>query len=171
MQDDKKRYFQRCKNEEFYLRLLTYNQVYKQYTDHKICFIDEDPESKISTSKELMLCNYLYYSNKNIINYNKDCEEVNQTINKILKFNDTAFCTVKRENEEVSTRIHELFSEALVIALLNGAKITITKEQFDEQKLKIWKNAESYSEFFVSTTNLENVKKRVDTTNESKRDL
>lgn len=163
LQDDKKRYSQRCKNEEFYLRLLTYNQVYKQYTNHKIYFIDEDPESKISTSKELMLCNYLYYSNKDIINYNKDCEEVNQIISKIVKFNDTAFCTVKRENEEVSNRIHELFSEALVIALLNGAEITITKEKFDEQKLKIWKNAESYSEFFVSTTNLENVKKRVDT--------
>lgn len=161
LQGDKKRYSQRCKDEEFYLRLLAYNQVYKQYIKKNSYFINEDSESKISSSKELMFCNYLYYSNKNLINYNEDISQLNKVLNEIVLFNEDSFCTVKRDNDEISNKIHELFSEALVIALMNNAKINVSKETFNEQKIKIWRNAEKYPEFFISTTNLENIEKRV----------
>ena len=161
LQGDQKKYSQRCKDEEFYLRLLTYNQVYRQYISKSTYFVDNDLESKISTSKELMLCNYLYYSNKNLIDYKKDIQVLNEVIDKIFAFNENSFCTIKRDADEISNKIHELFSEALVIALLNNTNINVSKEKFNEQKIKIWRNVENYSEFFVSTTNLENVEKRV----------
>ena len=141
--------------------MLTYNQVYRQYISKSTYFVDNDLESKISTSKELMLCNYLYYSNKNLIDYKKDIQVLNEVIDKIFAFNENSFCTIKRDADEISNKIHELFSEALVIALLNNTNINVSKEKFNEQKIKIWRNVENYSEFFVSTTNLENVEKRV----------
>ena len=161
LQNDQKKYSQRCKDEEFYLRLLTYNQVYRQHINNSTYFVDTDPESKISTSKELMLCNYLYYSNKKLIDYNQDIQELNKVIDVICNFNKDSFCTIKRDADELSNKIHELFSEALVIALLNETTIKVSKEKFNEQKIKIWRKPDEYSEFFTSTTNLDNVKKRV----------
>lgn len=161
LQGDEKKYSQRCKDEELYLRFLTYNHVYKQYKKGSAHFVEEDEDSKINSSKELMLCNYLFYANKNLIDYKSDCERLNEVLKQIEEFNDGAFYTVKRESDEISNKVHELFSEALVIALLNNNNIQTTKEKFNEQKIKLWKNQEAFSEFFVSTTNLDNVEKRV----------
>lgn len=163
LQGDEKKYSQRCKNEEFLLRLMTYYHVYKQKKDEKNTFIDEDNESKLSSSKELMLCSFLYYCNNNKINYDEYSGKLKLALDTIVKFNETAFCTIKRDLDEVSSKTHELFAEALVIALMIGVNINITKEKLDESKLKIWKDREKYSEFFVSTTDLNNIIKRVET--------
>ena len=71
LQNDKAKYMQRCRNEEFYIRLLAYNQVYQQLIRSSEYFVDNDKDSKISSSKDLMLCNYLYYCNNGLINFQK----------------------------------------------------------------------------------------------------
>lgn len=163
LQDDRKKYLQRSKNEEFYLRILSYNHVYNQIMKSSCLYIDDSQESKLTSSKELMLCNYLFYSNKGKIDYFCMRDVLNNKLKQIFEFNPTAFCTIKRESEEVSNKVHETFSEALVIAMINGVDINISKEKFDELKIKIWKNPDTYSEFFVTTTALKNIQKRVET--------
>lgn len=161
LQNDKAKYMQRCRNEEFYIRLLAYNRVYQQMIKHSEYFVDSDKDSKISSSKDLMLCNYLYYCNKGLINYKEEKEALFNILNIILQFSKNAFCTVKRDNDEISDRIHEVFSEALVIALLNGSEIKITQKVFDDYKIKLWRDQETYISFFHSTTELNHIKDRV----------
>mgnify|MGYP001073322243 FL=1 len=159
---DQKKYLQRCKNEEFYLRLLAYYQVYKQLKNNSSFYVDSDPKSRISSSKDVMLCNFLFYSNNKSIDYKTVNSELKQVLEKILNFSTTAFCTVKRDCDEISTKIHEIFSEALTIALLEGSKISITPQKFDEYKIKLWRNQEDYPWFFQATTELKSVENRVD---------
>ena len=161
LQNDKAKYMQRCRNEEFYIRLLAYNQVYQQLIRSSEYFVDNDKDSKISSSKDLMLCNYLYYCNNGLINYQKEKESLLNILNIILQFSKNAFCTVKRDSDEISDRIHEVFSEALVIALLNGSEIKITQKVFDDYKIKLWRDQETYIAFFHSTTELNHIKDRV----------
>lgn len=162
LQNDKSKYLQRCKNEEFYIRLLAYYQVYLQIKKRSSHFIDSDNESKISSSKDLMLCNYLYYCNMGAIDYQEEKIKLSNVLNTILQFSKTAFCTVKRDSDDISDRIHEVFSEALVIALLDGAKIQINQALFNSYKIKLWRDQETYISFFHSTTELEHISKRVD---------
>ena len=161
LQNDKAKYMQRCRNEEFYIRLLAYNQVYQQLIRSSEYFVDNDKDSKISSSKDLMLCNYLYYCNNGLINYQKEKESLLNILNIILQFSKNAFCTVKRDSDEISDRIHEVFSEALVISLLNGSEIKITQKVFDDYKIKLWRDQETYIAFFHSTTELNHIKDRV----------
>ena len=102
LQNDKAKYMQRCRNEEFYIRLLAYNQVYQQLIRSSEYFVDNDKDSKISSSKDLMLCNYLYYCNNGLINYQKEKESLLNILNIILQFSKNAFCTVKRDSDENS---------------------------------------------------------------------
>lgn len=162
LQNDKTKYMQRCRNEEFYIRLLAYNQVYQQIKKQSPYFVDSDADSKISSSKDLMLCNYLYFCNKGLINYNDEKNKLFNVLNAISQFLKNAFCTVKRDSDEISDRIHEVFSEAFVIALLDGAEIEISPETFNNYKIKLWRDQETYISFFHSTTDLEHISKRVD---------
>ena len=163
LQADLNKYSQRCKNEEFYLRLLAYYHVYLQITKKSSFYIDDDKESKISSSKDLMLCNFLFYCNKKDIDFADYNKKLLYAISVIVKFDNTAFCTVKRDEDIISNHIHEVFSEALVIALMTGSEINITKEQFEKAKIKIWRDQEKYIEFFHTTTELLHVQKRIDT--------
>lgn len=110
-----------------------------------------------------MLCNFLFYCNKNDISFADYNKILLDAISMIVKFNDTAFCTVKRDEDIISNHIHEVFSEALVIALMTGSEFNITKEQFEQAKIKIWRDQEKYIEFFHTTTELSHVQKRVET--------
>lgn len=163
LQADLNKYSQRCKNEEFYLRLLTYYHVYLQITKKSNFYIDDDEESKLSSSKDLMLCNFLFYCNKKDIDFADYNKKLLHAISLIAEFDNTAFCTVKRDENIISNHIHEVFSEALVIALMTGSKINITKEQFEKAKITIWRDQEKYIEFFHTTTELSHVQKRIDT--------
>ena len=163
LQADLNKYSQRCKKEEFYLRLLAYYHVYLQITKKSSLYIDTDKESKISSSKDLMLCNFLFYCNKNDISFADYNKILLDAISMIVKFDDAAFCTVKRDEDIISNHIHEVFSEALVIALMTGSEFNITKEQFKQAKIKIWRDQEKYIEFFHTTTELSHVQKRVET--------
>ena len=112
-----------------------------------------------------MLCNFLFYCNKKAIDFVDYNKKLLKAINEIEKFDVTAFCTVKRDEDIISNHIHEVFSEALVVALMTGRKINITKEQFEQIKIKIWRDQEKYIEFFHTTTELSHVQKRIDTIN------
>ena len=162
LQKDKSKYLQRCKNEEFYIRLLAYYQVYSQIKNGKACFIESDQESKITSSKDLMLCNFLYYCNKKHIDYLELNKRLVEVLNIILEFSPNAFCTVKRDSDVISDRVHEVFSEALVIAMLDGASINITSDVFDAYKIALWRDQETYISFFHETTDLDHVKERVE---------
>lgn len=166
LQGDKEIYMQRCKFEEFYIRLLAYNQVYRQKSKESTYFVDDDPESKITSSKDLMLCNYLYYCNINKINYENEKTKLFQALKIISSFTQNAFCTVKRDSDKISTKIHEVFSEALVIAIMNGATINVSQETFDKYKIMIWRDQEKYIAFFHTTTDLAHVKTRIDIMNQ-----
>lgn len=165
LQADLNKYSHRCKNEEFYLRLLAYYHVFCQISKGSNLYIDADENSKLSSSKDLMLCNFLFYCNKKAIDFVDYNKKLLKAINEIEKFDVTAFCTVKRDEDIISNHIHEVFSEALVVALMTGRKINITKEQFEQIKIKIWRDQEKYIEFFHTTTELSHVQKRIDTIN------
>lgn len=160
---DQSKYLQRCKNEEFYIRLLAYYHVYSQLKAGNTRYVNLDTESKLSSSKDLMLCNFLYYCNCGEIDYAELNRKLVDVLNTIYAFSPTAFATVKRDSDVISNRIHEVFSEALVIALLDGTPIKINSAAFDNYKIKLWRNQETYIEFFHETTDLENIQKRVST--------
>lgn len=165
LQSDSNKYFQRCKNEEFYLRLLAYYHVFLQIKKDSSFYIDDEIDSRISSSKDLMLCNFLFFCNKNKIDFDSYNNKVVDAIQKLVEFDDTAFCTVKRDEDVISNHIHEVFSEAIVIALMLGTEIKVTKEQFIAAKIKIWRDQEKYIEFFHTTTELGHVEKRIITMN------
>lgn len=160
---DKIKYNQRCKKEEFYLRLLSYYHIYTQLSNGSSFYVDSDLDSKINSSKDLMLCNFLFYANKNIINFENYNKLLLEAIKKIKGFQSTAFCTVKRDSDEISTHIHEVFSEALIIALMKGTEIRTSPEKFNKAKIKLWRAQEEYIEFFHTTTATDHVLKRVET--------
>lgn len=163
LQADVKKYSQRCKNEEFYLRLLAYYHIYLQLKKDSTYYVDSDPESKLTTSKDLMLCNFLHFCNNNIINFDDYNTKLLNALTAIANFEQSAFCTVKRDDDIISSHVHEVFSEALVIAVMTGSEINITPEQFNDYKIKLWRDQDTYIEFFHTTTDLVHVKKRVDT--------
>lgn len=163
LQADKVKYSQRCRNEEFYLRLLTYYHVYLQIMKDSSLYIDIDKDSRITSSKDLMLCNFLFFCNKKNINFNDYNSKLLDAIRKINEFDKTAFCTVKRDENVISNHIHEVFSEALIVALMTGADINISNEYFKKAKIKIWRDQEKYIEFFHTTTELAHIRKRIDT--------
>lgn len=163
LQSDVKKYSQRCKNEEFYLRLLAYYHIYLQIKKRSTYYVDSDLESKLTTSKDLMLCNFLHFCNNNKIDFNDYNTKLICALNTIANFEQSAFCTVKRDSDSISSHIHEVFSEALVIAIMTGSEINITPEYFNNCKIKLWRDQDKYIEFFHTTTDLDHVEKRVNT--------
>lgn len=152
----------RGKHIELLLRFIAYYHIYKAAVEDNRCLVDGDIESKITTSKKIMLNNYLYFSNCNKIDYKNEINELIEAINIISQFDDSAFYSKLRDSDEIGKKVHELFAEALVIAvILNDYKIDIEKEDFISEKIQLW-NDEQRLEFFKSkTTDPNTVKERV----------
>lgn len=149
---------------EFLLRLLTYFQIYSASSESKNMLVDGIEDSKITTSKTIMLNNYLHYSNNGEINYLDQLTDVLEALSTIEQFDDTAFYSVKRDKSGIGNKVHQIFAEALVIAtVLNDNSIALSQEQFNRNKIELWKSEDYfYTTFTEKTTEPESVIRRVD---------
>lgn len=151
----------RGKEIELFLRFITYKHIYERIKEGSSTLIDSEP-SNITTSKKIMLNNYMFWSNKNIIDYKKDVESVLEAISCIAQFDTSAFRGKSRSSDEISPKVHELFAEALVIAVIeNNYTITVDKATFIAEKIKLWSDETLIEPFKYKTTDPETVSKRV----------
>ncbi len=151
----------RGKEIELFLRFITYKHIYERTKLGSTSLIDAE-SSNITTSKKIMLNNYMYWSNKNIIDYKKDIESVLEAISCIAQFDTSAFRGKSRSSDEISPKVHELFAEALVLAVIeNNYNITVDKETFIAEKIKLWTDENLIEPFKYKTTDPETVIKRV----------
>lgn len=154
----------RGKDLEFLLRLMSYYHIYNVSKKGVKYLVNDDEESKITTSKTVMLNNYLYYSNKGDIEYINQLTDILEALATIEQLDKTALYCVKRDKSGIGTKVHQIFAEALVIAtILNNNTISLSKEQFNENKLSLWKSEEYfYKTFTEKTTDPDNVVARID---------
>lgn len=151
----------REKNIELFLRFITYKRIYERTKAGHTTLIDGQ-QSSITTSKKIMLNNYMFWANKNTINYKEDIDAVLEAISCIASFDSSAFGIKSRTSNEISPKIHELFAEALVLAVIeNNYTITTDKESFIAEKLKLWSDENLIEPFKYKTTDPETVVKRV----------
>lgn len=73
----------RGKNIEFILRILTYYEIFELSSQEKSFFVDGEDESKITTSKTIMLNNYLYYANQQQLDYTNKLEKITEALETI----------------------------------------------------------------------------------------
>lgn len=153
----------RGKNIELMLRFIAYKHIFDKAKNHCNLLVDNDTDSTITTSKKVMLNNYMFYSNKGAIDYKQEIDSVLEAISVICSFDPTAFYGKARSVNEIGTKIHEVFAEALVLAVIeNDYKISISKESFIAEKLKLWSDDASIEPFKYKTTDPDTVSKRVD---------
>lgn len=156
----------RGKNIEFLLRLITYKRIYERTKLNCRTFIDDKPGDKpstITTSKKIMLNNYMYWSNEGVIDFKEDIREVLEAISCIANFDISAFCGKAKDSNEISLKVHELFAEALVLAVINNDhNVSIDKESFINNKLNLWMNEDTIEPFKYKTTDPDTVVKRVE---------
>lgn len=154
----------RGKDLDFLIRILSYYHIYNRSKLENKYLVDNDEDSKITTSKTVMLNNYLYYSNKDGIDYMNQLTDVLEALATIEQLDESALYCVKRDKSGIGTKVHQIFAEALVIAtILNKNKISLSKEQFINNKLALWKCEEFfYKTFTEKTTDPDNVVKRID---------
>lgn len=152
----------RGKDIELFLRFIAYKRIFDRTKVGHTSLIDEYPSS-ITTSKKIMLNNYMFWSNKNLINYTEDINAVLEAISCIANFDSSAFGGKSRTSNEISTKVHELFAEALVLAVIdNNYTINTSQETFISEKLKLWTDETLIEPFKYKTTDPETIVKRVD---------
>lgn len=160
--DKDKTMFKRGKNLEVLLRFAAYKRIYDITQSGSSRFVEQDEDSVITTSKKLMLNNYMHYSNSGDIDFKKDIDSVVEAISIIAPWDETAFYGKARETDEIGTKVHELFAEALVLAVIeNDYTISISKENFVKAKIKLWNSEEDIEPFKYKTTDPQTVDKRV----------
>lgn len=154
----------RGKDLELLLRLMSYYHIYNVSKQGVKYLVNNDEESKITTSKTVMLNNYLYYSNNGEIEYINQLTDILEALSTIEQLDENALYCVKRDKSGIGTKVHQIFAEALVIAtILNNNTISLSKEQFNENKLSLWKSEEYfYKTFTEKTTDPDNVVARID---------
>lgn len=77
-------------------------------------------------------------------------------------FDEEAFYSISREKNVVSNKVQEVFSEALIIALIeNDFNIKISKKDFNDKKVEIWNSEELYKKFTEKTTSKNAILDRV----------
>jgi len=154
----------RGKDLEFLLRIMSYYHIYNRSKQGDKYLVNSDEESKITTSKTVMLNNYLYYANKDSIDYMNQLTDVLEALSTIEQLDNSALYCVKRDKSGIGTKVHQIFAEALVIAtILNKNTISLSKEEFINNKLSLWKCEEFfYKTFTEKTTDPDNIVKRID---------
>lgn len=119
---------------------------------------------KITTSKKDTLNNFCEYFNKQEQEaYQPYIDDILKSINAIYQFDPTAFYGKKRNEKSISNKVHAVFSEALVIAVIkNNFKINISPEKFYDFKINFWESELFESMFVQQTTSPYNIKRRIE---------
>lgn len=153
----------RGKNIEFILRILTYYEIFELSSNEKEFLVEGEDESKITTSKTVMLNNYLYYANQSLLDYTKKLGKITEALEIIESIDITAFYSVKRDHSGIGNKVHQVFSEALVISVIeNDYKVLINKDQLINYKKELWRNEDFfYATFAEKTTDPAKVINRV----------
>lgn len=151
----------RKKNEEIILRFATYYLAYKRHCQNKNCFFDS-ADTLFTTSKNEMLSNFLYYSNKGSIDYKDILTKISEALEYIKSFDVEAFYARSRDNSKISDKIHEILAESLVIAAIELKEFSKNSAFFEELKGKVWGDEKEKEIFTTATTSLDNVRKRVE---------
>lgn len=153
----------RGKNIELLLRFVTYKHIYENTRNGITKLVESENDSNITTSKKIMLNNYMHYANKGIIDYKKDLNNVLEAIQVISNLDTTAFCGKSKNGDIISDKVHELFAEALVLAVIkNNYEINISKEEFIQEKIALWNSEALVEPFKYKTTDPRTVAARVD---------
>lgn len=154
-------YNKRKKDQELLLRFLSYYYIYKLYKENKNTLFEES-DIVITTSKIETLNNFLFYSNSKKILYKNYLQSIIEAFDAISLFDEEAFYSISREKNVVSNKVQEVFSEALIIALIeNDFNIKISKEDFIDKKVGIWNSEELYKKFTEKTTSKNAILDRV----------
>ena len=149
----------RCNDEEFILRVITYYNIYKKFIENNDCLLEN---FKITSSKKYMLSQYLYFASIGKIDIKDNIEKFNSAIDIIYEFSKNPFNSVDKENQKMAKSVHELTAEALIITVMLGNSINISSQQFDENKIKYWlETADNDNPFYSSTTSRESILKRI----------
>lgn len=153
----------RNKNVEFFLRVLVYMNIYKQKINNSNYLLNNYEESKITNSKTQMLNNYLKFGNESLIDYEEDIRSMTKALETIKSLDTNAFYNVKKGKYEIGKKVHEIFAEALIIAIIsNDFKIDISRKEFLDKKIEIWNNENLfYKKFSEKTTDPSSVVDRV----------
>lgn len=151
----------RGKNIELLLRLITYKHIYDRVCKQKNDLVDNGPQ--ITTSKKIMLNNYMHLANKNQIDYKTEISDVMDAIAILSNYDNSSFCGKSLSSEVIGVKVHEVFAEALIIALIiNKNQISITKEELQSKKIELWNSEELIDPFKYKTTDPETIQKRID---------
>lgn len=154
-------YNKRKKDQELLLRFLSYYYIYKLYKENKNTLFEES-DIVITTSKIETLNNFLFYSNSKKIIYKNYLQSIIEALDVISMFDEEAFYSISREKNVVSNKVQEVFSEALIIALIeNDFNIKILKKDFIDKKIEIWNSEELYKKFTEKTTSKNAILDRV----------
>lgn len=141
---------------DLFLRFVSYYYLYEK--DFVL------NEKKISVSKRDTLNDICeFFNTKDEKEYIKYIDDVSKAIDVIYEFNQEALYGKKRNENKISTKIHSVFAEALVISIIkNNFEINISKEDFDKYKLNLW-DTTTFEEIFVQqTTAPKNIQRRID---------
>jgi len=161
-----KKYMKREKDLDFLLRLATYRNIYIQLKKNSKEISDdyhgEYENNVITTNKGIMMNSFLVMGNKGFVPYKSIVNDIILAIKKIeVILSYSAFMSVSRDFEDISDRIHETFSEGLVLAVIeNDFTINISKKDFENKKINLWKSDLFYNVFRAKSTSIENVKAR-----------
>lgn len=150
----------RKKDEEIILRFATYYVAYSRHKSNHNTFFD-GALTAFSSSKNEMLNNFLYYSNKGNINYIDIFTKMREALSLLRSFDEQAFYARSRDNTKISDRVHEIFAEALMIAAIELKFFSKDSTYLESLKEEIWSNEVDKEIFIVATTSLDNVVKRV----------
>lgn len=152
-------------NDSFMKKRQNYIDLYLRFVSYYYAYLEdfEIDDFKISSSKRETLNNFCeYFNNKDINSYAHIIKNVLVAIKKIYSFDKNSLYGKKRNQEEISNKVHAVFSEALVISvILNNNNIEISPEEFNKFKLKFWESDQFEKIFVQQTTTIKNIKDRV----------
>jgi len=140
---------------DLFLRFVSYYYAYKHKFNVEGC--------KINNSKRDTLNNFCeFFNNCEEKVYLDFLEKVKKSIETIYEFLPTAMYGKKRNERDISNKVHAVFSEALVIAVIeNKFKIKISPEKFNQFKMDFWETERFESLFVQQTTTSKNVEARI----------
>ena len=143
-----------------------YIDLFLRFVAYRICCLNnfEFADFNFTTSKKNTLNNICsLYNTKDEKEYIDIIKDVDKAIKKLSSFSATSLYGKKRNEDSISNRVHAVFAEALVLAVIkNNFVIKITPQQFDEFKLKFWDTLDFEKLFVQQTTAKDNILKRID---------